>query len=247
MFIKDSLRQLKRLIKPVEKDPIVDADQEFLKLQKKYGSYTMTSKMRLYALYQSVHYILDNQIPGDFVECGVWRGGNMMLIADILNSRNVTDRKIYLYDTFEGMTEPQEVDVLAGSSFKKTREIWNNTKKTDHSEWCYAGIEEVKQNMLGTGFPEAQTVYIKGKVEETLDKNFPETIALLRLDTDWYESTKKELAVLYPKLSTNGVLIIDDYGTWEGARKAVDEYFTKHEILLNRVDHTARIGVKISN
>lgn len=247
MFAKDSLRRLKRFIKPVDKDPIVDTDQVFLQLQKKYESYTMTSKMRLYALYQSVNYILDNQIPGDFVECGVWRGGNMMLIADILKSRDIIDRKIYLYDTFEGMSEPQEVDVIAGSDYKKTLEIWNGTIKDTHSEWCYAGIEEVKKNMQRTGYPEAQTVYVKGKVEETLDKQFPETIALLRLDTDWYESTKKELKVLYPKLSTHGVLIIDDYGTWEGARKAVDEYFTNQEILLNRVDHTARIGIKISS
>jgi hypothetical protein len=101
--------------------------------------------------------------------------------------------------------------------------------------------------MKQTGFPENQILYVKGMVEETLDKQYPESIALLRLDTDWYESTKKELAVLYPRLCVGGVLIIDDYGTWEGARKAVDEYFDRTQILLNRVDHTARIGVKTHN
>ena len=168
------------------------------------------------------------------------------MIADILVSRNITDRKIYLYDTFEGMSEPQQVDILAGSDFSKTREIWASNKKNTHSEWCYASIEEVKNNMQSTGFPDTQTVYVKGMVEETLEEKSPDTIALLRLDTDWYESTKKELEVLYPKLYIKGVLILDDYGSWEGARKAVDEYFNKGEILLNRIDHTGRIGVKIS-
>jgi O-methyltransferase len=246
MQVKNLLQKLKRSIRPVDVDPVIDADQVFLDLQQKYAPYTMTSKMRLYALYKSVHYIIDNRIPGDFVECGVWRGGNTMMIADILKSKGVSDRKIYLYDTFEGMSEPQEVDVLAGSSFKQTQELWSNTNKGTYSEWCYAALEEVKKNMHSTGYPDSQILYVKGMVEQTLDEQLPDSIALLRLDTDWYESTKKELEVLYPKLSVNGVLIIDDYGTWEGARKAVDEYFKDNQVLLSRIDHTARIGIKIS-
>ncbi|MFW0871384.1 MAG: TylF/MycF/NovP-related O-methyltransferase [Patescibacteria group bacterium] len=246
MYIKNLLRRLKQLIRPVDKDPVIDIDKEFLKLYKKYKTYTMTTKIRLYALYKAVNYIIDNNIPGDFVECGVWRGGNMMLIADILENKNITNRKIYLYDTFEGMSEPKKVDVIAGSNFKNTFEIWSNSKKANYNEWCYASIEEVKNNMKLTNFPQEKIIYVKGKVEITLSKNIPDKIALLRLDTDWYESTKKELDVLYPNLSKNGVLIIDDYGTWEGARKAVDEYFTSNEILLSRIDHTARIGIKIS-
>jgi O-methyltransferase len=90
---------------------------------------------------------------------------------------------------------------------------------------------------------------VKGKVEDTVPKNAPEKIALLRLDTDWYESTRRELVHLFPRLVPGGVLIIDDYGHWQGARKAVDEYIAGNQvkILLNRVDYTGRIGVKIAN
>jgi O-methyltransferase len=86
-----------------------------------------------------------------------------------------------------------------------------------------------------------------GKVEDTFPKDTPDKIAILRLDTDWYESTRHELIHLYPKLSIGGVLIIDDYGHWEGARKAVDEYINDNtlRILLNRIDYTGRIAVKM--
>jgi O-methyltransferase len=83
-------------------------------------------------------------------------------------------------------------------------------------------------------------------VEDTIPASVPEQIALLRLDTDWYESTKCELEILFPRLVKGGVIIIDDYGCWQGARKAVDEYFNKNNIaiLLNRMDDTGRIGIK---
>jgi len=99
---------------------------------------------------------------------------------------------------------------------------------------------------LSIGYPEQQIHFVEGLVEETLPAEAPEEIALLRLDTDWYSSTKHELEQLYPRLAPGGVLILDDYGHWQGARRAVDEYFAENQItlLLNRVDSTARIGVK---
>jgi hypothetical protein len=104
----------------------------------------------------------------------------------------------------------------------------------------------VQRNLAGTGYDLASVKFIKGKVEETIPAHAPARIALLRLDTDWYESTRHELAHLFPRLVPGGVLILDDYGHWQGSRRAVDEYMAEHgiPILLNRVDYTARIAVK---
>jgi hypothetical protein len=100
--------------------------------------------------------------------------------------------------------------------------------------------------MYETGYDREKISFVKGKVEETIPDNAPQSISLLRLDTDWYESTRHELIHLYPRLSHGGVIIIDDYGHWLGARKAVDEYIEQNNLclLLNRLDYTGRIGVK---
>lgn len=108
---------------------------------------------------------------------------------------------------------------------------------------CYSPIEEVKANMLQTGYPAANIVWVKGKVEETIPATIPAQIALLRLDTDWYESTRHELQHLYPLLSSKGVLLIDDYGAWQGARKATDEFFG-NRVYLHRIDWTGRLLIK---
>jgi O-methyltransferase len=100
--------------------------------------------------------------------------------------------------------------------------------------------------VLGVGYPEEQIHFVEGPVEETVPGSAPAELALLRLDTDWYESTKHELEHLYPRLARGGVLILDDYGYWQGARRAVDEYLAGLDspLLLNRIDHTARIALK---
>jgi len=221
-------------------------EKEFHELYALCKPYSMTSPERMYSLYKATEYVLKNNIPGDFVECGVWRGGSSMLVAQMLASRNVKDRKIYLYDTFEGMSEPGTDDVdIHGAHASKIMAEAVNEKET--SVWCLADLHDVQQNMAHTGFAENLIVYVKGKVEDTIPQTMPKNeIALLRLDTDWYESTKHELTHLYPKLIKAGVLIIDDYGHWEGCRKAVDEFFGDNKIrqLLNRIDYTGRIGIK---
>lgn len=223
-------------------------NSEFWEIHKLCQEFTMTSVERLYALYCSVEYIFSNDIKGSFVECGVWRGGSSMLIAKMLHNRNVNDRKIYLYDTFEGMSEPTNNDIdLRGSSASAL--LKENVNNKNDSVWCLADLSDVQKNLRLTSFPEENLVYVKGKVEDTIPEIVPDNnIALLRLDTDWYDSTKHELIFLYPKLEQNGVLIIDDYGHWEGCRKAVDEYFSekKEWILLNRVDYTGRVAIKTS-
>ncbi|GAA4337954.1 TylF/MycF/NovP-related O-methyltransferase [Flaviaesturariibacter amylovorans] len=220
-------------------------EPEFWEIYRLCKPYTMTSVERMYSLFRSVSYVLEARIPGDFVEAGVWRGGSSMVIASMLRKRGITDRKIFLYDTFEGMSEPTEADVdFAGARADVL--LKENESNKEESVWCLADLADVQQNMRRTALPESQVVYVKGKVEDTIPGTIPAgAIALLRLDTDWYESTRHELEHLYPRLSANGVLIIDDYGHWGGCRKAVDEYFAgKAPLLLHRVDYTGRAGIK---
>ena len=200
---------------------------------------TMTGHERIISLMRAVEYVLDSNLDGDFLECGVWKGGSVMTMLEVLNERGVS-RDLYLYDTFEGMSEPTDDDFSYDGTPAKN--IFDEKK----GGWCLSRLDEVKDN-LSSFVQENRIHYIEGKVEDTIPKgNTPEKIALLRLDTDWYESTKHELTHLFPRLVDGGVLIIDDYGHWEGCKKAVDEYFEENNIhiFLNRVDYTCRLGVK---
>ncbi len=228
---------------PYPQDIILEKD--FLDLYEKCKPFTMTSIERMYALHSSVIYILENNIAGDFVECGVWKGGSSMMIALTLLQKKINNRKIFLYDTFEGMSTPSENDVsFAGESAAAL--LSSQEKETKDSIWCFSPIDEVKNNLRSTSYPENLLQYVKGKVEDTLPHTQPGNIALLRLDTDWYESTKTEMNILYPLLLDKGILIIDDFGHWEGAKKAVIEYFDaqKYKPLLQRIDNTGIIMVK---
>jgi O-methyltransferase len=228
-------------------DAIVDIqnDNAFMELYDKCKAYTMTSPERMYSLYKSVEYVLQNNLPGDFVECGVWQGGCSMMMALTLLKNGVSNRKIYMYDTFEGMSEPTEADkTFSGIDAKKLLDSQDRMDIT--SEWCYSKIDDVRAHIALTGYPLNNIMLVKGKVEDTIPGAIPEKIAILRLDTDWYESTWHELQHLYPLLVEKGILIIDDYGHWQGARKAVDTYFSSNKIsiLLNRIDYTGRIAIK---
>jgi O-methyltransferase len=223
-------------------------DKEFILLYEKCKDYTMTSIERMYSLYQSINYIFRNNIEGDFVECGVWKGGSSMLMALMLKHHGKTNRKLYLYDTFEGMSEPTKFDkTFSGQS--ATELLKKEKKEIASSLWCYSSLDEVKNNLFLTGFPPENIIFIKGKVENTLKENLPGSTSLLRLDTDWYESTKIELELLFPLLKEKGILIIDDFGHWDGAKKAVTEYFKKNEIepFLFRIDFTGRLIIKLSD
>jgi hypothetical protein len=227
-----------------EKYPDIQ-DENFWKCYAVCKDYSMTTVERMYSLYNAVHNVLNNNIGGDFVECGVWRGGSAMMIALILKEQKIKERKIYLYDTFEGMSEPTEKD-LAHTGEKAEFLLKQNEHNKEESVWCLADLADVKRNMALTGIESDQMIFVKGKVEDTIPNTIPEQIALLRLDTDWYESTKHELIHLYPKLIKKGILIIDDYGHWKGCKEAVDEYFAQHKIhlMLNRIDYTGRLAVK---
>jgi O-methyltransferase len=222
-------------------------DKKFMHFYNQCKEYTMTSLERMYGLYQSVNYVIDNKIEGDFVECGVWRGGSSMMMALMLKERGESNRKLFLYDTFEGMSAPTEHDKTAKGSIHASAYLKKEKKKEhERSVWCYASIEDVQQNLQSTGYPQQNLFFIQGKVEDTLAHTVPGQLALLRLDTDWYESTRVELEVLYPLLVQKGILIIDDFGHWEGAKKAVVEYFdtNKTKPLFQRIDYTARMVIK---
>lgn len=188
-------------------------------------------------------------IPGDFVECGVWRGGNGILAKKVFEHLG-SNKNVWMFDTFEGMTAPTSVDVAAKTQLSAEGHFLDSQKDT-HNEWCFASLDDVQKNCADAGLNVNSFKFIKGDVCETLKtpKNIPAEISVLRLDTDWYESTKAELEVLYPRLSDKGVLIIDDYGHWEGAKKAVDEYFSSQDYkpLFNVIDRTGRSAIKTGN
>jgi O-methyltransferase len=244
VLIKDALKTLGI---DVQKDKFpLDFSQEEINLIREVRPYTMTSSERIYSLINAVKYVVNNQIEGDIVECGVWRGGSMLAVAKTLVQNQDTSRHLYLFDTFEGMTNPTDKDKdFAGASASKL--LQQNKKEDETSIWCYATLESVKQILHSSGYENDKIHFIQGKVEETIPQSAPDKISLLRLDTDWYESTRHELIHLFPKLSVGGVIIIDDYGYWEGARLATDEYIRENNIklLLNRIDETGRIGIKL--
>ena len=208
--------------------------------------YTMTSLERTLACIRATAYISEHGLSGDIVECGVWRGGSSMAIAQTLLNRGDVSRSLYLYDTFEGMTEPDARDVAADGT--PAAELLSAAKRLEDKNksytWAFASLEDVQKNMELVGYPRGQKLFVKGRVEETIPSTIPERIALLRLDTDWYESTKHELVHLYPRLVAGGVLMIDDYGHWSGARKATDEYLSGSLLFLNRIDYTGRLAIK---
>jgi O-methyltransferase len=212
----------------------------------KVREFTATSTERLSGLVTGVEYIVRNRIPGAFVECGVWRGGSMMAAALTLLRCGDTSRDLFLFDTYEGMSAPTDADVMFDG--KSAEEVLKQRPPVEEAGnyWCVAGLEGVKRNLHSTGYPKEKLHFIKGKVEDTVPAQAPPDIALLRLDTDWYESTAHELQHLYPRLAKGGVLIIDDYGHWLGARKAVDEYFGGQPSapLLSRMDYTGRLAIK---
>jgi O-methyltransferase len=233
------------LVKTRHLNSMVGLEASFIDLYNQCKPFTMTSIERMYALYKSIEYICLNKIEGDIVECGVWKGGSSMLAAGALRQFNNTFKSIYLFDTFEGMPEPGKYDRNFNNA-EASIEYEKSLLERGHSSWCYSSLEEVKANMQRTEYPEMNINFIKGKVEDTIPGSIPQKIALLRLDTDWYESTYHELKHLFPLLSKGGILILDDYGHWQGARKATDEYFAGLSIFpfLSRIDYTGRIYIK---
>lgn len=233
---------------PVNPVEFSRADTEVLDLVLNSGV-TMASRERVVATIKACKHAVEAEIDGDFIECGVWRGGNS-IAARLTFDNYGSDKKVWLFDTFGGMTAPTEFDTTSFSD-QSTDDRFKAGQKDGHNEWCFASIEDVRANFRNAGVDPDSVRMIAGDVTRTLEdeSNLPERIAVLRLDTDFYESTRAELETLYPRLSIGGSLLIDDFGHWDGARRAVDEYFGAlspgSRPLLHYTDYTGRMAVKV--
>jgi len=217
-------------------------DDEALATVAAVREWTMTSPWKIFALILAVRHLADHRVPGEIVECGVWRGGSMQAVARTLLERGVTDRDLHLFDTFEGMPPPTTADRRHDG--QHAGELLESNPR-DSSVWAVADLDDVRAGMSQTGYPAERIHFHPGLVQDTVPEQAPGQIALLRLDTDWYESTRHELTQLYDRVTSGGVIVLDDYDWWEGSRKAVDEFLaeTGHRLLLVPIA-SGRIAVK---
>jgi hypothetical protein len=219
----------------------VDYDEATKALYRAVKPYTLTSHERVNALRASVRYVVEAGVPGAVVECGVWRGGSMLAVARTLVELGAADRDLYLFDTFTTMPYPGEEDVdVAG---RHAADFYDDAVAAP--AFSYLPMDEVRRLLVATGYPDERLHFVPGMVEETIPDNLPDTIALCRLDTDWYESTRHEMEHMVWRIPEGGILLIDDYGHFMGAKKAVDEYVAAigGGVLLNRIDFTGRLAV----
>jgi O-methyltransferase len=239
MHMPKLFRPSRRRIRPLPPD----IDDDARAIIETVAPFTMTSPERIVALRDAVRHVCRHGIAGDIVECGVWRGGSMMAAA--LSLLELGERRtLHLFDTFEGMPPPGELDRdIAGATAAGL--LAAEDRRTGDT-WALSPLEDVRANLLSTGYPADRIRFVPGRVEETIPAQAAAEIAILRLDTDWYGSTRHELEHLFPRLAVGGVLIIDDYGHWQGARRAVDEYLaaTGARLFLARIDYTARLAIK---
>ena len=240
--------RLQRIKVPArEPDDVDPRDQE---IWQEVRTYTMTGRERTLALIASVRYVISHGIPGDLAECGVWRGGSAMAMALTLMQEGDSTRKVWLFDTFAGMTPPSDCDVELATNVSAALQMSSTPATEGDHVWCIATLPVVTANMVSTGFPTNRMEFVQGDVSMTLrEGRTPIELSLLRLDTDWYDSTSAELEVLYPRLAIGGVCILDDYGHWLGAKLAVDQYFAEHPPLplMTRMDYAGRLLVKMTD
>jgi O-methyltransferase len=222
------------------------SEEKYQEIFRRVEPFTVTGPERVRALIESVEYVVRNNISGSLVECGVWRGGSMMAVALTLLELGEVTRELVLYDTFAGSTKPTAADTRAPEKGISGEQLYAELQ-AEGKRWLDASLNEVRGNLVAVGYPKSKLIFIEGPVEETLRGEIPAEISLLRLDTDWYESTLMELEILYPNLAQHGILIIDDYGEWDGARKATDEYFGKQAFqpFLHRIDYTGRLVIQM--
>jgi O-methyltransferase len=248
-LVKSFLRRVGYQLSPItpprsvrEQNPdITDREWEIYSAVKPF---TMLSVERILANVRAIEHVVRNDIPGDIVECGVWRGGGSMAMALALKGHS--PRTLWMYDTYAGMTDATDKDIShSGASASALVSAAKQLRTADRSlKLGCVSLDEVRANMMTTDYPISRIKFVEGPVEQTIPGDVPDRISLLRIDTDWYASTLHELIHLYPLLSPDGILIVDDYGHWQGARKAVDEYFEGQPLFLNRIDYTGRLVVK---
>jgi hypothetical protein len=203
--------------------------------------FTMIGISRLVCNVIAMKYVEENSLVGDVVETGVWKGGSIALLARTSLDFGNHERTFWAFDTFAGMPEPGSLDEkFAHDKFAELKD------HSGYSDWCRANETDVRSNIEHLCGSLTNFKFVKGKVEETLkiEENLPTKISLLRIDTDWYDSTRAALEVLYPKVVSGGVVIVDDYGAWSGSQIAVDEFFSKFFKPLMLPFGSSRIFVK---
>ena len=181
-----------------------------------------------------INYVIKNNIEGDILDIGVYEGGSTVIALQELIKTNTTDRDFFIYDTFEGMPEPTIED---GEHIKAKYDTFGP------GNWVKGPLEMVQKNVAKTNYPNENITFVKGLVEDTLSGHKHEKIAYMRLDTDFYSSTKVELEELYPYVSEGGVIIIDDYySKFVGQTKAVNDFFVENGLdlgILKKAGSTA--------
>lgn len=182
-------------------------------------AHTMIGLKRLDNLQYCVIEAIKNNIPGDLIETGVWRGGATIFMRAILKAYRVEDRKVFVADSFEGHPKPDKV------KYPQDKENWFHTCKE-----LAVSLEQVKNNFLKYGLLDNQVIFLKGWFKDTLPTAPIEKIAVARLDGDLYQSTMESLDSLYHKISIGGFLIIDSYGDEEYCKEAVHDFRKKHSI-----------------
>ncbi len=190
---------------------------------------TLIGSMRLENLQVCVTDVLDKGIPGDFIETGVWRGGASIFMRGILQAYGVTDRVVWLADSFQGLPKPDAVRYPADAGDR----FWRVTAAA-------VSLEEVKANIRAYGLLDSQVKFLVGWFRDTLRDAPISQLAILRLDGDMYESTVDALTALYPRLSKGGYVIVDDYGAVPACRQAVHDYRAAMGIAeeIHRIDWT---------
>ena len=200
--------------------------------------------------HEALLYCKKNKIQGSYVECGVQSGKHPILACNTILQNNLDIIDIYMFDTYEGLTKPGKYDYSTKNPVyhinnKKVIKIWES-KKTgiNSSSWCYCSLEDVQNSVYKTNYPKKNLHFIKGDVMKTLleEKNIPDKISVLRLDTDWYESSKFELEKLYHKVVDGGIVILDDYFHWDGQRRATDEFFQENNIEKKIIKNNKKTG-----
>jgi hypothetical protein len=191
---------------------------------------------------QLIDWIAQENIPGNFVEAGVYKGGIIMAMA--LKCKQLgLDRKIYAYDTFSGMTQPVSCIDVNIHNIPASHLMDKSNIQYSEDIYCTSGLEETKSNVETTGY--STVTFCQGDIVQTAIETIPSQIALLRLDTDWYESTKFELDHFEPNVVSGGFVIVDDYGHWRGSRRAVDEFLEEHPQQLTSIDYSGVFWKKV--
>lgn len=235
---------------PMPIDLLQESDDTFRRIRRAVIGHTMGRPVQGYAVYLAVKYLCSAGIEGAIVETGVWRGGNVALAAMTLLEMQDTSRELYLFDTFDwSWPELSSVDTTHLEHSVEQRSARLQARKNLPEERLDAELvseARVLEFVYQTGYPQDKIIPCKGLVQDTIPAQAPDKIALLRLDTDLYESTYHELTNLYPRLVSGGILLVDDYPTEHGVIRAVEQYFDElgSRPFFSRIDIQGRIGVK---